>query len=145
MKRPPEAILSAILLVLVALAALVLTLLNIGVGDAAELPSGMAQMPAGGPDLEQIMQTARMVSIGMLSVVLAASIAAGLGLWGLRKWGWWLALILAVLKILGNVAVFFMPAAPITPLGFAQLAVGLIVLILLLLRDTREAVFPEKR
>ena len=144
MKRPPEIIAAGIFLVLVSLAVLVLTLLNIGTAAAVELPPG-TEMPAGGPDLEQIMRTARMVSIGMLGIVLAASLAAGIGLWQLRKWGYWLAFILAVLKILGNVGGFFLPAATLSPLSLAQLGVGLIVLILLLLRDTREAVFPEKR
>jgi hypothetical protein len=40
---------------------------------------------------------------------------------------------------------FLNRAIPVSPLTFSQLSVGLIVLIFLLLKDSREAFFPERR
>jgi hypothetical protein len=148
MKRPLEISVAAVLLILVALAAIALPLLNIGgVSDprAAALPAGNEAAPSGAPDMQQMMGVIRWVAIGMQALGLIVSVLAAFGLWRLRKWGYWLALVLGILKVLSGIPLFLNRAIPVSPLTFSQLSVGLIVLIFLLLKDSREAFFPERR
>jgi uncharacterized membrane protein (DUF2068 family) len=146
MKRSFEISTAAVILALTALAMLALTLFNLGTpidNSMTAFPAG--QMPADAPNPEQILAIARNVTIGLQAAGLAFSLLAAFGLWRLTKWGYWLGLILAVILVLGVAPVFFQRAVPVIPESFAQLAAGVIVLILLLLRDTREIIFGEPR
>jgi len=144
MKRPLEVSTAAISLVLIALMMLILTVFNINPGgDAGAMPSA-AEMPEGAPSLEEVTRIARIVGISTQALGLGASLLAAAGLWKLRKWGFWIGFILGLIKVLANLPVFFMNAVPIQPLTFVELAIGLIVVILLLIKDSRAAFFPER-
>jgi hypothetical protein len=147
MKRPLEISVAAVILVLVALAAIALPLLNIGgVADSRALAAAAGSSAAsGGPDPQQMMGVIRGVAIGMQALGLVISSLTAFALWRLRKWGYWLALVLSILKVLSGVPLFLNGGAQVSPLAFSQLSVGLIVLIFLLLKDSREAFFSERR
>jgi hypothetical protein len=144
MKRPVEVSAAAVILILAAIASIVFSVMNTGSGMPGVIPAGAGPIPAGGPNPEQIANTMRNVGIGLMALNLVVSLLAAFGLWRLSKWGYWLALILSVLKILGGVPMFINRAMPISPETFGQIAVGLIVLIFLLLKESREAFFPER-
>jgi hypothetical protein len=144
MKRTFEISTAAVFLVLAPLVFLVLTIFNLGTPMDTALSAQAAQMPANGPSAEEMMAMARNITIGIQAGGLLLGLLAAFGLWRVTKWGFWLGVILAVFKFLGVVSLLVQAQAPVVPETFGNIAAGLIVLILLLLRDSRERFFPPR-
>ena len=90
--RPSRPIGVALLAILVILAGLVLVLLSL-----LAILLGLAVLAAGGGSLVLILA-------GIAFVLSAFLLLAGLGLWKLRPWAWWLSVIVLVLSLLAQLA-----------------------------------------
>lgn len=144
MKRTFEISTAAVFLVLAPLVLLILTIFNLGTPMDAAFNAQAAQMPANGPSPEEMMAMARNITIGLQAGGVLLGLLAAVGVWRLTKWGFWLGIILAAFKTLGLVSLFIQSQAPVVPETFGNFAAGLIILILLLLRDSRECFFPPR-
>lgn len=145
-KKPsPELIAAAVLLVLAAVAFLLMIVFNAWGMDPSKVELDPAMLPPGSPDMGDFLQTAYYIALGMQGAAILFAIIAALGLVRVTKWGFWLGLIIAVIRMVGIVGVITNPTATLTPAPFISFGVGLAVFILLMLRDTRELIFGEPR
>ena len=102
--RPSRPIGVAILAILVMIAGVLLILLGIGtlLLSTAFALSGFGLFGLGGTILGAVFLVFGLIFLGV-----------GLGLWHLRPWAWWLAVIVSVLSIVGSIST---PIAIVLPL-----------------------------
>lgn len=92
--RPPRPIGVTILAFLVVLVGVILVLLAL-----LAVVAGLANLAAGGGSLFLILA-------GVFFILSLLLLLAGLGLWNLRPWAWWLAVLVLVLQIARSLLAF---------------------------------------